>query len=192
MWSLISLDGVVPSRIVGVSSSIIFPCTIKSRRRFLLAPAYMDSSGKRTVKWLCVCVCSKIVIIWTFFKSSWFTLFQECNKSSRLNFTQYTVLPHNLMWPQITVTSLHPMYILIHCLMLQKCEQVVKVISQKKAALLPHMDDAVVFARWRKFTPYLIHASLGTPEFTIQTACWSVQPLLHSSVVGHAWACLFP
>ena len=32
--SLISPDEVVPSRIVGVSASIIFPCIIKSRRRF--------------------------------------------------------------------------------------------------------------------------------------------------------------
>ena len=31
--SLISLDGVAPSRIVGVSVSDISPCTIKSRRR---------------------------------------------------------------------------------------------------------------------------------------------------------------
>jgi len=41
---LISPDGVWPSRMVGVSASVIFPCTIKSRR-FLLAPAD-----------LCVCV----------------------------------------------------------------------------------------------------------------------------------------
>jgi len=53
--SLISLDGVVPSRIVGMSASDIFPCTIKSRRRFLLAPAHPDSPGKRAIKWLCVC-----------------------------------------------------------------------------------------------------------------------------------------
>jgi len=36
------------------------------------------------------------------------------NKSSPLNFTEYAVLPHNIeivMWPPITVTSLHPMYI---------------------------------------------------------------------------------
>ena len=32
--SLISLDGVAPSRIVGVSASDISPCTIKSRTRF--------------------------------------------------------------------------------------------------------------------------------------------------------------
>jgi len=31
---LISLDGVAPTRIVGVSASVIFPCSIKSRRRF--------------------------------------------------------------------------------------------------------------------------------------------------------------
>jgi len=37
--SLIGLDGVAPSRIVGVSASVILPCTIQSRR-FLLAPAH--------------------------------------------------------------------------------------------------------------------------------------------------------
>jgi len=35
---------------------LIFPCTIKSRGRLLLAPAYPDSQGKRAVKRLCVCV----------------------------------------------------------------------------------------------------------------------------------------
>jgi len=48
--SLISLDGVVPNRIVGVSASVIFPCTMKSRRRYLLAPAHPDSPGKRAIK----------------------------------------------------------------------------------------------------------------------------------------------
>jgi len=53
--SIISSDGVAPIRIVGVSASVIFPCTIKSRR-FLLAPAQAGSPGKMAVKWLCVCV----------------------------------------------------------------------------------------------------------------------------------------
>ena len=48
--SLISLDGVVLNRIVGVSASVIFPCTMKSRRRYLLAPAHPDSPGKRAIK----------------------------------------------------------------------------------------------------------------------------------------------
>jgi len=34
---------------------LIFPCTIKSRSS-LLAPAHPGGSGKRAVKWLCVCV----------------------------------------------------------------------------------------------------------------------------------------
>jgi len=55
--SLISPDGVVPSRMVSVSASDIFPCTIKSGRRFLPAPAHTGSPGKRAVKRLCVCVC---------------------------------------------------------------------------------------------------------------------------------------
>ena len=37
--SLISPDVVMPSQIVGVSASDISPCTMKSRRRFLVAPA---------------------------------------------------------------------------------------------------------------------------------------------------------
>jgi len=60
--SLVSPDGVVPSRMVGVSASLIFPCTIKSRRRFLLAPAHPVSPWKRAIKWLCVCVCVKIYV----------------------------------------------------------------------------------------------------------------------------------
>jgi len=51
--SLISPDGVAPSRIVRVSASVIFPCTIKSRRKFLLAPAHQDSPGKGRV-YVCV------------------------------------------------------------------------------------------------------------------------------------------
>jgi len=53
--SLISPDGVAPSQIVGVSASVIFPCTIKSRR-FLLAPAHSGSPRKRAVTWLRVCI----------------------------------------------------------------------------------------------------------------------------------------
>ena len=59
--SLISPDGVAPSQMVGVSASVIFPCTIKSRRNlFLLAPAHPGAPGKRAVKRLCVCVCDFI------------------------------------------------------------------------------------------------------------------------------------
>jgi len=55
--SLISPDAVVPIRIVGVSASDISPgCTIKSKGRFLLAPAHPSSPGKMAVKRLCVCV----------------------------------------------------------------------------------------------------------------------------------------
>jgi len=54
--SLISLDGVAPSWMVGVYAYVIFPCTIKSRRRFLLAPAHPGSPRKRAIKQLCVCV----------------------------------------------------------------------------------------------------------------------------------------
>jgi len=51
--SLISLDGVTPSWIVIVSVSVIFPCTIKSRR-FLLASAHPGSPGKRAIKLSCM------------------------------------------------------------------------------------------------------------------------------------------
>jgi len=54
---LISPDGVACNAIVCVSISDISPCTIKSRRRFLPAPAQPGSqSRKRAVKQLCVCV----------------------------------------------------------------------------------------------------------------------------------------
>jgi len=54
--SLISPVGVAPCRMVGVSASVIFPCTMKSRR-FLLAPAHPGSPGKRAVNRFCVFVC---------------------------------------------------------------------------------------------------------------------------------------
>ena len=56
---LISPDVVVPSRMVGVSASVIFPCTIKSRRRFLLALAHLGSPRKRAIK-LCMYVCLSV------------------------------------------------------------------------------------------------------------------------------------
>jgi len=52
--SLISLDGVAPCWMVGVSASVIFPSTIKFRR-FLLVPAHPGSPGKRAITRLCVC-----------------------------------------------------------------------------------------------------------------------------------------
>jgi len=52
--SLISLVGVAPSRIVGVCASVIFPCTIKSKRSFSSGTG-SPSSGKRAVKQSCVC-----------------------------------------------------------------------------------------------------------------------------------------
>jgi len=55
--SLISPDEVASSWIVGVSVSVIFPCALKSRRRFLLAPAHPGSHGKMAVKRFCVCFC---------------------------------------------------------------------------------------------------------------------------------------
>jgi len=49
--SLISLDKVAASQIVCVSASVIFPCTIKPRRRmFLLVPAHPGSPGQRAIK----------------------------------------------------------------------------------------------------------------------------------------------
>ena len=53
---LIMPDGMAPSRIVSVFAFDISHCTIKSRRRFLLAPAHLGSLGKRVAKWLCMCV----------------------------------------------------------------------------------------------------------------------------------------
>jgi len=50
-WALVSLDGVAPSWMVSVSSSVNLPCTIKSRS-FLLAPAHLGGPGKRAVKQL--------------------------------------------------------------------------------------------------------------------------------------------
>jgi len=54
---------------------------------------------------------------------------------------------------------------------------VVKLICQK-AALPPHIDSSLVFARCRQCAPHLIHAFLGPAESTSQTASRSVQPFL--------------
>ena len=48
--ALVSPDGVAPSRMVGMSASVlIFPCTINSRSS-LLTPAHPGGRGKRAVK----------------------------------------------------------------------------------------------------------------------------------------------
>jgi len=44
-----SPDGVAPRRMVGVSASVIFPCTTKSRNSFLV-PADPGGPGKRAIK----------------------------------------------------------------------------------------------------------------------------------------------
>jgi len=46
---------------VGVSASVIFPCTVKSERSFLMAPAHPGSHGKRAVKWLCMTLVTETV-----------------------------------------------------------------------------------------------------------------------------------
>jgi len=65
-WALVSPDGVVPTRMVGVSASVIFPCTINSRNSFL-ALAHPGDPRKRAVKRLwCgdghVCIGQSIVM----------------------------------------------------------------------------------------------------------------------------------
>jgi len=53
---LISLDGVMPTRIVSVCLSLSSLAPIKSRRSFLLALAHLYGPGKMAVKWLwCGC-----------------------------------------------------------------------------------------------------------------------------------------
>jgi len=57
---------------------------------------------------------SKTVIYGHFLTPNDSIVFEQGNKSSPLNFTQYNMLPHNkeiVLWTQITVTSLHPMYV---------------------------------------------------------------------------------
>jgi len=58
---------------------------------------------------------------------------------------------------------------------------VVKSNLRKSSASPPHMDDSVVFARWRYVHPLrLIHASLGPPESITQTTSRSVKPFLRA------------
>ena len=76
----------------------------------------------------------------------------------------------------------------------RKCKQVVTVIWHK-AALLPHTDCSVIFARSREYAPpHLTHASFGPRKSTTHTVSWSVQPFLHRlrlSVIGHVRTCPF-
>jgi len=60
--SLIGPDGVAPSPIFSVSGSDISLCSIKYRRRFLLALADLGSPEKRAVKWLCMCMCVRACV----------------------------------------------------------------------------------------------------------------------------------
>jgi len=88
---MISPDGVVPIRTVGVSVSVIFPCTIKSRR-FLLAPAHPKSRKKGHKIVVCVCVCVHVLgtqqhVYYFLFKLTEITFivchqaYSECNAS---------------------------------------------------------------------------------------------------------------
>ena len=61
--------------------------------------------------------------------------------------------------------------------------QVLKVIRQQ-AALLPHVDGSMVFARWHQCAPHPIHASLGPPKSKSQMASRSIQPFWHISRQG--------
>jgi len=58
--SLISPNGVVPSRMVGVSASVIFPCTIKSRRNVHFfwhqLTRVFPEKGREAVVCMCACV----------------------------------------------------------------------------------------------------------------------------------------
>ena len=53
MWTLVSPDGVAPSRMVGVSASVNLPLHHKVHK-FSLAPSHPGGPGKRAVKRLCV------------------------------------------------------------------------------------------------------------------------------------------
>jgi len=55
----------------------------------------------------------------------------------------------------------------------------------KKAALLPHMDGTVVFARWRQCAPQLIHASLGPHKSTTGSAIFAQLTAVSSGLSGH-------
>ena len=56
--SLISPDGVAPRQMVSVSASVIFPCTMKSRRfsSGTGSPGWSRKKGHETVVYVCVCL----------------------------------------------------------------------------------------------------------------------------------------
>ena len=63
MLEVVSLDGVAPSRMVGVSASVNLPLHHKSRSS-LLAPAYPGGPGKKGCKM--VVVCGVVVVLCVF------------------------------------------------------------------------------------------------------------------------------
>jgi len=80
-WALVSPDGVAPSRMVGVSASVIFPCTVKSRS--FLATAHPGGPRKRAVKWLWWC-CSQHTLLKVRFCNDTVLVFQLSRFTKKL------------------------------------------------------------------------------------------------------------
>jgi len=59
---VVSPDGVAPSRMVSMSASVVFPCTIKSSNS-LLAPAHPDGPGKKGRKMVEVVWCVSVTAV---------------------------------------------------------------------------------------------------------------------------------
>jgi len=90
-------------------------------------------------------------------------LFESRHKPSSLNFTQYAVLPRNIeiaLWPQIAVTSLHPMYELwFHVVDDMQCNTLhVRIFARE---IRPHQRHS----RWRhqRIAASIMTTMLGTP-----------------------------
>ena len=100
-WSLISPDGMAPTRMVGGSASLIFSCTMKSRGRFLLAPGLPGSPWKRAVNRLCLCVRISGQV------SDSFNTCERYNRSSNFNWVSNVSFQCTAHWMQVQYMLLY-------------------------------------------------------------------------------------
>ena len=88
----------MPSWMVGVSASVILPCTIKFRGRFLLATAYPGSPGKSAIKRLCVCM---LQILYMGLVLSMFEVYYDDDDNDGNNYDNNNIIITMIILPSV-------------------------------------------------------------------------------------------